>query len=113
MWHVLDTSSAVTVSSSPLFSPDNTPGISLTQTLNTMALYHSTFGRFEAPSCKVTSVGLFHHLYYSLQNYYLPMFCFSAHVWGVGHFKALHFQTADIFIKCTHVSIYHLLPNDI
>jgi hypothetical protein len=70
MWHVLDTSSAVTASSSPLFTPSNTFGIALSQTLNTMALYHSTFGWFEVLSCKLTPVGRFHHLYYSMQNYY-------------------------------------------
>ena len=33
-----------------------------------MALYHSTSMWFEAPSCKVTPVGRFHHLNYSMQN---------------------------------------------
>ena len=84
MWHVLDTSSAVTASSSPLFTPGNTHSIALSQTLNTVALYHSTFVWFGTLSCKMIPVGqLFHnslhHLNYSMQNYISPIFCFSAH----------------------------------
>ncbi|WP_157972099.1 hypothetical protein [Pleomorphovibrio marinus] len=67
VWHFLDTSSAVTVSSTPLHLPDLTLGEIFSQTLSTMALYQCTFGWFEAPSCKATPLGRFHHLIYSMQ----------------------------------------------
>jgi len=57
MWPLPDTSSAVHFRSSPLSLPDNARGEAFSQTLNTMALYQSTIGRFEAISCKTTSVG--------------------------------------------------------
>lgn len=100
MWQLLGSSSMVHSRSTPVPIPDHTHGVTFSQTLNTKALYPSTFGWFEAPSCKAIPVGRFHHLIYSMQwiLYCRPLLLGT--LWNVAHFKALHFQTDKPPIKC-------------
>ena len=78
-----------------------------------MPLKHSTFRWFKTLACTTVLVGRFHHLNYSMQRTKIADSLLLGTLCGVGHFNALHFQAADIFIKCNYVSIYHYLPNDI
>jgi len=73
MWPLPDSSSAVHFRLALIPTPEHARGTPVSQTLSTMALNQSTFGWFDAPSCKTTpevhpaAAGL-PHLIYSMQN---------------------------------------------
>ena len=71
MWQLLGSSSMVHCYSTPVSIPDYTLDITFSQTLSNMALYHSTSWWFASLACTTKAVGLFHHLIYSMQNYYI------------------------------------------
>ncbi len=66
MFALLDTSSVVTVSSSPLSIPDSLVGC-LFLNAQYLTLYQSTFRWFKTLACTTVLVGRFHHLNYSMQ----------------------------------------------
>ncbi len=68
-----DSSSAVHFRLALIPIPEYARGIPVSQTLSTKALYQSTFGWFDAPSCKTApvvhpAITRFLHLIYSMQN---------------------------------------------
>ena len=76
MWPLPDSSSAVHFRLALITIPDSALGGTVSQTLSTKALYQSTFGWFDAPSCKTTpevhpAAARFLHLIYSMQNFIL------------------------------------------
>ncbi len=73
MWPLPDSSSAVHFRLALIPIPEYARGIPVSQTLSTKALYQSTFGWFDALSCKTApevhpAITRFLHLIYSMQN---------------------------------------------
>jgi hypothetical protein len=83
MWPLPDSSSAVHFRLALIPIPEYALGIPFSQTLSTKALNQSTFGWFDAPSCKTTPevqlTTVSPILFTACRTINLPSFCFSAH----------------------------------
>jgi len=43
------------------------------------------------------------YFYYSKRQPKTTRFHITVRIWGIGHFEAPHYQTANMFVNCSHI----------